>query len=811
MLRYNKKIAIVMAFVFCLSFMAPAFIAPSVAEAAFTATVAQSNYVPCTDPAAAPPVPRQNLGYFKVEVNVSDWSAATPSELLVTYPTRLAAPGVVTVAGNFASLPAAGPGSSGVGIVVPADASNAFAPGADIVVPGGDLGGVLTVRINNVTNTTKDKGWFYVHLFDINTANFSGDVEVKLAPQSGTAFGTLPASAQVLNVGKVNVTGTTTTVCKSIEKITSGGGGLGNGQIDSITIFENMPNTIKANPLLGPIELEIQTKGYSWGGPFAATGLFAFQGGSGFTFTPVAIGAGDTTAVVNLTPAAPVTASGAVAFSGLRLVVDEKVAKVGQDIEVKVSGAGITEQTIVVAQYVDYVANVIEDTTTELTAGLEEQELGTFFIEEVAPGTLVEDRSILMELPPGVEWDTAVLQNSNYEVVNNSAITFNGVAPLDNRTMKFTVNNPSQNSQNGAKVKFKGLKVDVSPSFTGDVVLTVKGKAGVEGTAKVATVNPMITMTASAPEVNLGIKEQKVSDVEIVETKADTIVARHDGADRAMAFYLDDGFRFAKVPKVEVIEGDMVLEVNDVKIQAPASGQNLLIIPIRAASYKTPAKIKISDIYVTADRNAPVGDVILYAADTASYSGGSAQLTATSSVDPVTGDVTTVVSTNERLCNAFNNTHRNSFKYDTPASVAIAKNMTVPPVEVKGGSGSGTFVIGSNIYTVNGLTKIMDVAPYINNGRTFVPYRYLALALGVADDDIVWDDSTKKVTVTKGDIVVEATIGSTTLTVNGEAVTMDVAPEIKNGRTMLPARYLAEALGGSVGWDQATKTVVFEM
>ena len=64
-----------------------------------------------------------------------------------------------------------------------------------------------------------------------------------------------------------------------------------------------------------------------------------------------------------------------------------------------------------------------------------------------------------------------------------------------------------------------------------------------------------------------------------------------------MAFYLDDGFRFAKVPKVEVIDGDMVLEVNDVKIQAPASGQNLLIILIRAASYKTPAKIKISDIY----------------------------------------------------------------------------------------------------------------------------------------------------------------------------------------------------------------------
>ena len=255
---------------------------------------------------------------------------------------------------------------------------------------------------------------------------------------------------------------------------------------------------------------------------------------------------------------------------------------------------------------------------------------------------------------------------------------------MDARTLKFTVTTTSKGAQNGAKVKFKGLKVDVSPAYKGDVVLTISGKAGVEGTAKVATVEPMITMTASAPEVNLGIKEQKVSDVEIVETKADTIVARHDGQDRAMAFYLDDGFRFAKVPKVEVIDGDMVLEVNDVKIQAPASGQNLLIIPIRAASYKTPAKIKISDIYVTADRNAPVGDVILYAADTASYSGGATQLTAKHIYDKDGKITDTTITTNERLCNSFNDTHRGDFRYDTPASVAIAKNVTVPPVETKG-------------------------------------------------------------------------------------------------------------------------------
>lgn len=815
MLKLNRKIAIVMAFVFCLSFMAPAFIAPSVAEAAFTATVAQSNNVPSTNPAATPAIPNQNLGYVKVEVNVADWTNATPSELLITYPTRLASPGAVAITGAFANLPAAEPGvRSGVGIVVPTDAENAFGATTDIFAATPDLGGAITLRIANVTRTTKEKGWFFIHFFDINTGNFSGDVNVNLVPQFGTAFGSSPIP---LVVGKVNVTGTTTTAVKSVEKITSGGGGLGEGQIDTITVFENMPNTIKP----GSINLEILTKGYSWAPEaFTATGLFSFLGNaSGITLpgaTPpvsgvanvVAPAAGATVASVPtgntftiggvVNDAAAVTTSGAIAISGLRIVVDEKVAKVGQDIEVKVSGNGVTTQTIVVAQYVDFIANVIEDTTTELTAGLDGQKIGTFFIEEVAPGTLIKDRTILFELPAGVEWATTRIDNAKYELVNNSALTFKQGSLLDPRTMKFTVDNGSENAQNGAKVKFKDLKVDVSPSFTGDIVMTVKGKAGVEGTAKVATVNPMITMTASAPEVNLGIKEQKVSDVEVVETKADTIAARINGVDQSMVFYLDSGFRFAKVPKVEVIEGDMVLEVADVKIQAPSNNQNFLLIPMRAASYKTPAKIKISDIYVTADRNAPTGDVVLYAADTNTYS-------------YLAGILRNAFNTSLDINTALDNDGRASFQYDIPASVAIAKNVTVPPVEVAGGTGSGTFVIGSNIYTVNGLTKVMDVAPYIKNDRTYVPYRYLALALGVAEDDIVWDAAAQKVTVTKGENTVEAVIGSTTLTVNGSAVTMDVAPEISNSRTMLPARFLAEALGATVGWDPATQTVVFEM
>ena len=99
----------------------------------------------------------------------------------------------------------------------------------------------------------------------------------------------------------------------------------------------------------------------------------------------------------------------------------------------------------------------------------------------------------------------------------------------------------------------------------------------------------------------------------------------------------------------------------------------------------------------------------------------------------------------------------------------------------------------------------MDAAPYIDSGRTLVPVRYLADALGATT---TWDGNTQEVTVSTTIYNIGMTIGSTTLTVDGQAQTMDVAPVINNGRTYLPARDVANALGFSVDWDAANKIVV---
>lgn len=89
-----------------------------------------------------------------------------------------------------------------------------------------------------------------------------------------------------------------------------------------------------------------------------------------------------------------------------------------------------------------------------------------------------------------------------------------------------------------------------------------------------------------------------------------------------------------------------------------------------------------------------------------------------------------------------------------------------------------------------------DERPRINNGTTFVPLRFVSDKLGGA-----LDLKGKDITIVKGDRTVKLTIGAKTATVNGKTVTLDKASFAKNGRTLVPLRFVSEALGEKVKWD----------
>jgi hypothetical protein len=140
------------------------------------------------------------------------------------------------------------------------------------------------------------------------------------------------------------------------------------------------------------------------------------------------------------------------------------------------------------------------------------------------------------------------------------------------------------------------------------------------------------------------------------------------------------------------------------------------------------------------------------------------------------------------------------------ASVVVANCVTPAPGEQKA---TVVFKVGDTKFTVNGAEQTMDVAPYVKNGRTYVPVRYSAQAVGVAAENILFSGG--KVTLIKGDKVVQFTIGSNVMLINGVAVTMDVKAEVTNGRTMLPFRYVAQALGAQVNWDPTEQTVTMTL
>lgn len=102
-----------------------------------------------------------------------------------------------------------------------------------------------------------------------------------------------------------------------------------------------------------------------------------------------------------------------------------------------------------------------------------------------------------------------------------------------------------------------------------------------------------------------------------------------------------------------------------------------------------------------------------------------------------------------------------------------------------------------------------DAQPEITDGRTMTPLRALADAMGAQTQ---YDAAARRITVTLGESTLCFTVGKPELTVTADGqtrtVSLDCAPYMKNGRTYVPVRFLAEAAGCTVQWDAAFNTVV---
>jgi hypothetical protein len=94
--------------------------------------------------------------------------------------------------------------------------------------------------------------------------------------------------------------------------------------------------------------------------------------------------------------------------------------------------------------------------------------------------------------------------------------------------------------------------------------------------------------------------------------------------------------------------------------------------------------------------------------------------------------------------------------------------------------------------------------PFILQGSTMVPMRALFEKLGFT---VSWDADKQTAAAVRGGLSIILTINKGTAIVNKTAYFLEVSPVIQNGSTFMPLRFVSEAAGAEVTWDETERSV----
>lgn len=105
---------------------------------------------------------------------------------------------------------------------------------------------------------------------------------------------------------------------------------------------------------------------------------------------------------------------------------------------------------------------------------------------------------------------------------------------------------------------------------------------------------------------------------------------------------------------------------------------------------------------------------------------------------------------------------------------------------------------------INNVKQYYNPTAYIKNGTTLVPMKAIFVSLGAT---VTYDNTTKKVTAYKDSKKIVIGVGNKNAYVNSNGVTTTIklnhAAEIYKGTTMVPLRFVSEALGADITFDDA--------
>lgn len=486
------------------------------------------------------------------------------------------------------------------------------------------------------------------------------------------------------------------------------------------------------------------------------------------------------------------------------LKVEATTAKEGATATLKVSMTGNDSVSVEVATVVDYAVSMSVDEDEDVPviySGVDADNTGItddsdhesleVSIDETFAGAWDNSKKFTLSLPEGVYAADVDVVADGIELDREDFIKAydNGEYEYFEFDKRIFEENDSDNDPYELDVTFT-LVAD--PDFEGDVVLTLSGDAMEEQEVTIAKFVKPYTVSAQQNDLTIDYRNTEIpTDVVITEAEAGLW---EKGTEFALTLDKIDFDDDATV----TADDESGMEIKDVKTK---DGE--IRFTIDSESDDEPATVTVSDLTLYMDRNLPAGayDLNMYALDMLGVdSAEEAESFDGSDFDADDKGYLPQTLLADEDTTVFVGDESDDIDYTAKTGFV---NIVTAGSDTTGFTTKLTVPIGEN-YLIAGETQVtLDAPAYINDeGYTMLPVRAISTSLGIDNNNVLWDQATRTVTILYGDRIISMTAGASVMYVNGSSIPTSSSVEIVNDRTFLPMRDLATALGVTdLTWD----------
>lgn len=435
-------------------------------------------------------------------------------------------------------------------------------------------------------------------------------------------------------------------------------------------------------------------------------------------------------------------------------------------------------------------------------------------LKETAKSSLDVKKAFNLDLPEGVYvTDVKVKKTDNVEI--NGATSATAIAGEFEKAyekgeydgFEFARRSfvDTDNKDDAMELSFK-LELVAEPDFTGDVKLTLEGDAfDKKQEVTIAKFVAPYTVEAAQNDLIIDYRNTKVPTNIVVKEAEEGLWKKNLEFTFGIDKFDDDDF-----------ENDATYTVDDKSDMEVKAAKNGLGFKVDTESSDEPAAVTISDISLYMSRSIAAGTYDLQLITNANIDMYAEELATTETAEAkvVTGAfATTAVGTKYTVADDKDFNDGAKINKDT-VDYATVKEGFINVITAGRDQDDASFTkkvvvpVGEK-YLIAGEEQVaLDVPAYISAaGYTMLPVRAVATALGINNNNVLWNQASRTVTILYGQRIITMVAGQKVVTVNGNTIPASATVQIKDGRTFLPMRDLATALGVTdITWDAATKT-----